>query len=71
VAENGEAARETADIGTEDVAAIIERTSENIARLGNDLTPMGSIRAGNEEGTIPAWEGGLTRDDWPAGYPAR
>jgi hypothetical protein len=47
---------------------IIERTPENIARLGNDLTPMGSIRAGNEEGTIPAWDGGLSRDDWPAGY---
>ncbi|RFF30306.1 DUF1329 domain-containing protein [Wenzhouxiangella sediminis] len=47
---------------------IIPRTEENIARLGNDLTPMGSIRAGNAEGTIPAWDGGLTREDWPEGY---
>lgn len=47
---------------------ITPRTAENIARLGNDLTPMGSIRAGNEAGTIPAWDGGLTQADWPAGY---
>ena len=60
--------RGDADIGSEDVSGIIERTPENVARLGDDLTPMGSIRAGNEEGTIPAWEGGLGRDDWPDGY---
>ncbi|WP_206212407.1 DUF1329 domain-containing protein [Wenzhouxiangella sp. XN79A] len=47
---------------------VIPRTPENIARLGNDLTPMGSVRAGNAEGTIPAWTGGITRDDWPAGF---
>ena len=47
---------------------IIPRTPENIARLGNDLTPMGSIRAGSADGRIPAWTGGLTRNDWPAGY---
>ena len=61
-------AQAEAAIGAEDSSAIIERTPENIARLGNDLTPMGSIRAGNEAGTIPAWEGGLTRDDWPDGF---
>lgn len=27
---------------------------------GNELTPMGSERAGNAAGTIPAWDGGLT-----------
>ena len=37
-----------------------------LARLDNDLTPMGSERAGNAAGTIPAWTGGLT--DPPAGY---
>jgi hypothetical protein len=47
---------------------IIPRTPENIARLGRDLTPMGSIRAGNADGTIPAWDGGIGLDDWPAGY---
>ena len=29
-------------------------------RLGQDLTPLGGEKAGNEAGTIPAWEGGLT-----------
>ncbi|MBY6204047.1 DUF1329 domain-containing protein [Halomonas denitrificans] len=47
---------------------IIADSPQNIARLGNDLTPMGSPRAGNAAGTIPAWTGGLTRDDWPAGF---
>jgi hypothetical protein len=47
---------------------IIPRTPENIARLGNDLTPMGSIQAGNADGTIPPWTGGIGLDDWPAGY---
>ncbi len=29
-------------------------------RLKSDLTPLGAQRAGNPEGTIPPWEGGLT-----------
>ena len=47
---------------------IIPRTPANIARLGNDLTPMGSPRAGSADGRIPEWTGGLTRADWPAGF---
>jgi len=43
-----------------------ESSPEEIARLGADLTPMGAEKAGNEEGTIPAWEGGITSP--PAGY---
>ncbi len=31
------------------------------ARLGKELTPLGAIRAGNAEGTIPSWEGGITQ----------
>jgi len=31
------------------------------ARLGKDLTPIGGERAGNTEGTIPAWDGGLAK----------
>lgn len=50
------------------LAGVVERTPENIARLGEDLTPMGSWQAGNADGTIPAWEGGLGRDDWPEGF---
>ena len=41
-------------------------TSEEIAKLGNELTPLGAINAGNADGTIPAWDGGLTEP--PAGY---
>ncbi|MBV1886783.1 MAG: DUF1329 domain-containing protein, partial [Parvibaculaceae bacterium] len=35
------------------------------ARLGADLTPVGAEKAGNAEGTIPAWTGGLSAP--PAG----
>ena len=63
-----ERARAEARRAAELADVIIPRTPENIARLGNDLTPMGSIRAGSEDGRIPAWEGGLTQADWPAGF---
>jgi len=33
---------------------------------GTPLTPVGAERAGNAEGTIPAWTGGITEP--PAGY---
>lgn len=39
---------------------------DEVHRLNDDLTPMGSERAGNAEGTIPAWTGGITEP--PAGY---
>lgn len=39
---------------------------DEISRLTGDLTPMGSERAGNAAGTIPAWTGGITEP--PAGY---
>lgn len=38
----------------------------DVGRLGNDLTPLGGEKAGNTDGTIPAWDGGLTAA--PAGY---
>lgn len=34
--------------------------------LGKELTPVGAERAGNKDGTIPAWDGGLTKP--PAGW---
>jgi hypothetical protein len=43
-------------------------TADKAAQLGGRLTPMGSEKAGNASGTIPAWEGGITRA--PAGYRA-
>ncbi|UJJ32323.1 DUF1329 domain-containing protein [Halopseudomonas maritima] len=33
--------------------------SDAAARLDADLTPMGAERAGNADGSIPAWDGGL------------
>lgn len=46
--------------------ASAQLSPEEIARLGADLTPLGGEKAGNEDGTIPAWDGGITRP--PAGY---
>ncbi len=40
-------------------------SAEQIAKLGNELTPFGAERAGNAVGTIPAWTGGVTA---PASY---
>lgn len=37
-----------------------------VARLGQDLTPVGAEKAGNASGTIPAWTGGITQP--PAGF---
>jgi hypothetical protein len=41
-------------------------SADEVARLGKDLTPLGAEMAGNADGTIPAWEGGITAP--PAGY---
>ncbi|WP_422023462.1 DUF1329 domain-containing protein [Pyruvatibacter mobilis] len=38
------------------------------ARLDADLTPLGSERAGNADGTIPAWTGGLQSPPAGLGY---
>ncbi|MEK1906341.1 MAG: DUF1329 domain-containing protein, partial [Pseudomonas sp.] len=35
---------------------------EQVARLGAELTPMGAEKAGNADGSIPAWTGGLGKD---------
>jgi hypothetical protein len=40
--------------------------ADEAARLGKDLTPFGGEMAGNKDGTIPAWDGGITSP--PAGY---
>jgi len=40
--------------------ALAAVTAQEAARLGADLTPLGAERKGNAEGTIPAWEGGLS-----------
>ncbi len=43
-----------------------EIPADKIARLGADLTPLGGEKSGNADGTIPAWEGGLSQP--PSGY---
>jgi hypothetical protein len=43
-----------------------EATAKEVARLGNDLTPLGAEKVGNADGTIPAWSGGITTP--PEGY---
>ncbi len=41
-------------------------TKQEADRLGQDLTPLGAERAGNTDGSIPAWDGGITSP--PDGY---
>jgi hypothetical protein len=41
---------------------------EEAARLGKDLTPLGGEMAGNADGSIPAWSGGL-KSPADAGFP--
>ena len=46
------------------VQAAISETQA--ARLGGDLTTLGAEKAGNADGSIPAWDGGITAP--PSGY---
>src|ERR1700686_685160 len=41
---------------------------EEAARLGAELTPLGGEKAGNADGSIPAWTGGL-KSTAEAGFP--
>lgn len=41
-------------------------SSADLSKLGNELTPIGAEKAGNAEGSIPAWSGGLIQA--PAGW---
>jgi len=43
-----------------------QASPDEIARLGADLTPIGAEKAGNADGTIPDWDGGITTP--PEGY---
>lgn len=49
-------------------SAVAKPTPEQVDRLGKDLTPVGAEKAGNKDGTIPAWDGGIVQA--PAGYEA-
>ncbi|MNF23857.1 hypothetical protein D3C84_44430 [compost metagenome] len=43
-------------------AALAAVSPEEAARLGTTLTPVGAEKAGNADGSIPAWNGGLPQD---------
>jgi hypothetical protein len=43
--------------------ALAAATPEEAAKLGKTLTPFGAEKAGNADGTIPAWDGGYTKVD--------
>ena len=47
-------------------SALAKMTAAEADRLGKDLTPVGGEMAGNKEGTIPAYDGGLKAP--PAGW---
>ncbi|MDB5985955.1 MAG: hypothetical protein JWR16_1008 [Nevskia sp.] len=40
---------------------------DEAAKLGTTLTPIGAEKAGNKDGSIPAWDGGLPQGDMPCG----
>ena len=42
-------------------------TDQDVAKLGKDLTPVGAERAGNKEGTIPEWKGGMPKGKYKLG----
>lgn len=50
-------------VGTGAIAAV---GADQAGKLGKELTAVGAEQAGNADGTIPAWEGGIT--SLPAGY---
>lgn len=55
-------------VGLASTAANAKVSSEEAAKLGTSLTPVGAEMAGNADGSIPAWDGGITTA--PAGYKA-
>lgn len=40
--------------------AMAALSAAEVARLGAELTPLGAEKAGNADGSIPAWDGGIT-----------
>ena len=41
--------------------AYAQLAASDLAKLGTTLTPMGAEKAANAAGTIPAWDGGITK----------
>ncbi len=53
------------------IPALSKVTSEEAAKLKAELNPMGGERAGNREGTIPEWTGGLSKIPEDIDYEAK
>ena len=41
--------------------AVAQVSAQDVAKLGTTLTPLGGEKAANADGSIPAWDGGLTK----------
>ena len=65
---NFTAATLAATLATAGFGAAAAVSADEAAKLKSTLTPVGAERAGNKDGSIPAWEGGMTKA--PAGYKA-
>lgn len=46
---------------TSAISALTDQEASTLGLAGTPLTPFGAIRAGNADGSIPAWEGGIDR----------
>jgi hypothetical protein len=60
------AAALAATLATASFGAAAAVSADEAAKLKTTLTPVGAERAGNKDGSIPAWEGGVSKA--PAGY---
>lgn len=47
-------------VSTASYSALAKVSKEEADKLGAELTPVGAERAGNADGTIPEWTGGIT-----------
>jgi hypothetical protein len=65
---NFTAAALAATLATAGFGAAAAVSADEAAKLKTTLTPVGAERGGNKDGSIPAWEGGMTKA--PAGYKA-
>src|SRR4051812_3104708 len=41
--------------------AVAELSAADVGKLGTTLSPIGADKAANAAGTIPAWDGGITK----------
>jgi hypothetical protein len=65
---NFTAAAIAATLATAGLHAAAAVSADEAAKLKTTLTPVGAERAANKDGSIPAWDGGVTKA--PAGYKA-